>query len=134
MQMNTFVRDIERLDSLLEELRHKGAHRGDDDFDLAKKLLVLEREAAQLKKEQRHEVHEIKQSVGEVEILAKNLRHQLEQASASNEFKKQEMVASQTDLLQNMTLRIDQQERMMRKMSSDIEGQYSQMRDANRQF
>lgn len=62
--------------------------RSEDDFDLSKKMLVFERELAQLRKEQRSEVHEIKQSFMDAEAVTKNLRHQIEQFSTANEFKK----------------------------------------------
>ena len=99
--------------------------RGDAEYDIAKKMMVLEREISQLSKDHHNEIHEIKQSMKDAELVTKNLRHQLDQAQSSHEFKKQEMAANQADSLQSMQLRIDQQERLMRKVNQDVESQHS---------
>ena len=47
------MRDIERLDTQVEQMRSSTSNKGDNDMDLAKKLLHLERDFSQQNKEQR---------------------------------------------------------------------------------
>ena len=97
-------------------------------------MLIFERELAQVKKEHRAEVLEIKQNMMDADAVSKNLRHQIEQSSAAHEFKKQELVATNSDTLPGMQMRIDQIDRVIRKLNTDVENQSAQTRDSNRQF
>ena len=124
LQVQTCQRDIERIETSMDGIRSSPT-RGDAEYDIAKKMMVLERELSQLSKDHHNEIHEIKQSMKDAELVTKNLRHQLDQAQSSHEFKKQEMAANQADSLQSMQLRIDQQERLMRKVNQDVESQHS---------
>ncbi len=101
---------------------------------MAKKLMHMERDLSQLNKEYKQDVHEIQQRVKDSDLILKNLRHQVEQSYASNEFKAQEVASNQADSLQSLQLRVDQQERLTRKVNNDLESQYAQVRDLNRQF
>lgn len=56
IQVQANSRDIERLESQLENQRSLGANR-EDELDLAKKLILLERECNQISKEQKHGVN-----------------------------------------------------------------------------
>ena len=53
MQMQTCMRDVERLDTQVEQMRTSTSSKGDNDLDLAKKLIHLERDFGQQSKEQR---------------------------------------------------------------------------------
>ena len=53
MQMQTCMRDVERLDTQVEQMRTSTSSKGDNDMDLAKKLIHLERGFGQQSKEQR---------------------------------------------------------------------------------
>ena len=66
-------------------------------------------------------MHELKQAMKDSDILLKNLRHQVESSQASNDFKAQEISANHADILQAIQLRLDQQERVTRKVNSDLE-------------
>ena len=66
-------------------------------------------------------MHELKQAMKDSDILLKNLRHQVESSQASNDFKAQEISANHADILQAIQLRLDQQERLTRKVNSDLE-------------
>ena len=72
------MRDVERLESQCETLRTTNSSKGDNDVDLAKKILHLDRDFVQFNKEQRQEMHEVKQAVKDSDLILKNLRHQFE--------------------------------------------------------
>ena len=122
------------METQFEGVRSTGQSKGDNDLDMAKKLMHMERDLSQLNKEYKQDVHEIKQGVKDSDLILKNLRHQVEQSYASNEFKAQEVASNQADSLQSLQLRVDQQERLTRKVNNDLESQYAQVRDLNRQF
>ena len=77
------------------------------DLDLAKKMVLFERELSQMGKEHKQEIHDFRQALKDTDMTVKNLRHQVEQSQASNEFKSQEIAANQTDVLQNIQMRLD---------------------------
>ena len=76
IQVQTCMRDIERVEVQIDGLRSAGNR--EDEFDLSKKILNFERELAQVRKESRAEVLELKQSLMDAEAVTKNLRHQVE--------------------------------------------------------
>ena len=121
LQTQTCMRDIERLESQMDGLRSNSTQKDDNEIDFAKKIMVLERDLNQLGKEHKQDIHEIKQNTKDTDLILKNLRHQVEQGHASNEFKSQELAANQADVLQSLQLRLDQQERLTRKVNSDLE-------------
>ena len=51
VQMQSCVRDVERLDSQIETLKTTHSSKGDIDMDLAKKLIHMERDFGQVGKE-----------------------------------------------------------------------------------
>jgi len=57
----------------------------------------------------------------DMESITKNLHHQIEQVSSAIDFKKQEIASSHSDSLQGMQMRIDQQERLLRKLNTEVE-------------
>ena len=69
------MRDVERLDSQVETLRTNNSSKGDNDMDLAKKIIHLDRDFGSLGKEQKQEMHELKQAVKDSDLILKNLRH-----------------------------------------------------------
>jgi len=56
IQVQTNSKDIERLESLMENQRSSGANK-EDELDLAKRLIMLERECNQVSKEQKHGIN-----------------------------------------------------------------------------
>ena len=47
MQMQTCMRDVERLETQVEQMRTSTSNKGDNDMDLAKKLIHFERDLGQ---------------------------------------------------------------------------------------
>ena len=45
-------------------------------------------------KEHKQEIHDFRQALKDTDMTVKNLRHQVEQSTASNEFKSQEIAAN----------------------------------------
>ena len=78
LQIQTCVRDVERIETQFEGVRSTGQSKGDNDLDMAKKLMHMERDLSQLNKEHKQDVHEIKQGVKDSDLILKNLRHQVE--------------------------------------------------------
>ena len=86
LQVQTCMRDIERVESHLDGLRTTSSHR-EGELDLAKKVMLLERDIHQLTKEHKKEIHELRQNLKDADLVLKNVRHQVESAYSSNEFK-----------------------------------------------
>ena len=62
-------------------------------------MIHYERDLNQLAKEQKQELHDMKQAIKDTDLIVKNLRHQFESGQASSEFKSHEIAQNQADLL-----------------------------------
>ena len=105
----------------METMRTATTNKPDTEIELHKKLLQLERDLSALTKTHSQDVHDLKQNGKDMELMVKNLRHQIDQGQATNEFKSQEYQANQADSIQNLQLRTDSFERIVRKCQSDLE-------------
>ena len=121
MQIQSNTKDVDRLEQLMETMRTATTNKPDTEIELHKKLLQLERDLSALTKTHSQDVHDLKQNGKDMELMVKNLRHQIDQGQATNEFKSQEYQANQADSIQNLQLRTDSFERIVRKCQSDLE-------------
>lgn len=120
-QLKANSADIETLDSQLDVLRSDQGFKTNQEMDQSKKMLHLEREISKVQKQFGHEIGEMRTQNRDTENSLKNLRLQVEQSTASVDFKAQEYHSSLHEMIQSHQLKLDSIERSQRKLNQDIE-------------